>query len=45
MVILAEFMICYLLHRSGAAAEKLEEAGFANVAYLVNGLQTVKPGN
>jgi len=37
-------MVCQEGLRSGAAAEKLEEAGFANVAYLVNGLQTVKPG-
>lgn len=39
-----ELTPCAWLCRSGAAAEKLEEAGFESVAYLVNGLQTVKPG-
>ncbi|PNX86079.1 rhodanese-like domain-containing protein chloroplastic-like [Trifolium pratense] len=29
---------------SAAAANKLEEAGFQNVACLTSGLQTVKPG-
>ena len=31
-------------HRSGTAADKLEKAGFQNVAYLLNGLQKVEPG-
>jgi len=37
-------MVCQEGLRSGAAAEKLEAAGYQNVAYLLNGLQTVKPG-
>lgn len=36
-------LIVYFL-RSAAAAQKLERAGFANVACLTSGLQTVKPG-
>jgi len=32
------------LSRSAAAASKLEEAGFENIACITSGLQTVKPG-
>jgi len=37
-------MVCQEGLRSGAASEKLEKAGYQNVAYLLNGLQTLKPG-
>lgn len=37
-------LVCQEGLRSGAAAEKLEEAGYQNVAYLMNGLQKVQPG-
>lgn len=32
------------MSRSAAAASKLEEAGFENIACITSGLQTVKPG-
>jgi len=32
------------LSRSTAAAEKLEKAGYENIACIISGLQTVKPG-
>ncbi|XP_045798161.1 rhodanese-like domain-containing protein 9, chloroplastic [Trifolium pratense] len=37
-------IVCQEGLRSAAAANKLEEAGFQNVACLTSGLQTVKPG-
>ena len=33
-----------MLLRSAGAANKLEEAGFQNIACLSSGLQSVKPG-
>ena len=33
-----------LMSRSAAAANKLEQAGYSNVACITSGLQTVKPG-
>lgn len=37
-------VVCQEGLRSTAAASKLEEAGFENVACITSGLQTVKPG-
>lgn len=36
--------ISHFIHRSTAAANKLEEAGFKNVACMTSGLQAAKPG-
>ncbi|XP_002975300.2 rhodanese-like domain-containing protein 9, chloroplastic [Selaginella moellendorffii] len=36
-------LVCQEGLRSGQAAEKLEEAGFRNLAFIDNGLQKVKP--
>lgn len=33
------------MSRSTSAATKLEQAGFENIACIVSGLQTVKPGS
>ncbi|QHO44680.1 rhodanese-like domain-containing protein 9, chloroplastic isoform X3 [Arachis stenosperma] len=37
-------VVCQEGLRSAAAANKLEQAGFSNVACITSGLQTVKPG-
>ncbi|GAY32572.1 hypothetical protein CUMW_003100 [Citrus unshiu] len=37
-------VVCQEGLRSAAAANKLEEAGFQNIACITSGLQTVKPG-
>ncbi|KAG4915986.1 hypothetical protein JHK82_053624 [Glycine max] len=37
-------VVCQEGLRSAAAASKLEEAGFENIACITSGLQTVKPG-
>ncbi|KAJ7529101.1 hypothetical protein O6H91_15G033900 [Diphasiastrum complanatum] len=37
-------VVCQEGLRSGIAAEKLEGAGFQNLAYIASGLQSVKPG-
>ncbi|XP_027348969.1 rhodanese-like domain-containing protein 9, chloroplastic [Abrus precatorius] len=37
-------VVCQEGLRSAAAADKLEEAGFSNVACITSGLQTAKPG-
>lgn len=37
-------LVCQEGLRSAAAASKLEQAGFANIACITSGLQTVKPG-
>ncbi|KAF4374502.1 hypothetical protein CsatB_019649 [Cannabis sativa] len=37
-------LVCQEGLRSTAAANKLEQAGFENVACIISGLQTVKPG-
>ena len=33
------------MSRSAAAADKLEKAGYENIACIVSGLQKVKPGS
>lgn len=36
--------LCRSLKRSAAAASRLEEAGYDNIACVTSGLQSVKPG-
>lgn len=43
--ILTGLFCFFLMSRSTAAANKLEQAGFENIACMTSGLQSVKPGN